>query len=47
MTARLLNERSSPLYRSGVSGSLRATVAKTLAALERGQRTAGTAAASS
>jgi hypothetical protein len=46
MTARLLNERSSPLYRSGVSGSLRATVAKTLAALERGQRTAGTIATS-
>jgi hypothetical protein len=47
MTARLVNERSaSPLYRSGVSGSLRATVAKTLAALERGLRTAGTTAAS-
>jgi hypothetical protein len=40
MTARLVNERSSSLYRSSVSGSLRATVANALAALECGQRTA-------
>jgi hypothetical protein len=40
MTARLVNDRSSPLYRSGVGGSLPATVAEALAALERGQRTA-------
>jgi hypothetical protein len=46
ITARLVNDRSSPLYQSGVSGSLRATVAKALAALERGQRTAGTTMAS-
>jgi hypothetical protein len=42
MTARLIADRSSPLYRSGVSGSLPATALEALAALERGQRTAGT-----
>jgi hypothetical protein len=46
MTARLVNEHSSPLYRSGVGGSLRATVAEALAALERGHRTASTTTAS-
>jgi hypothetical protein len=40
MTARLVNDRSSPLYRAGVGGLLPATVAEALAALERGQRTA-------
>jgi hypothetical protein len=40
MTARLVNDRSSPLYRSGVGRSLPATVAEALAALERGQRSA-------
>ena len=42
MTARLVNDRSSPLCRSGVGGSLPATVAEALAALERGHRTANT-----
>jgi hypothetical protein len=42
MTARLVNDRSSPLYRSGPSGSLPATVSEALAALERGHWTAGT-----
>jgi hypothetical protein len=46
MTARLVNERSSPLYRSGAGGSLRATVGSALAALEHGQRTASTTTAS-
>jgi hypothetical protein len=40
MTARLINDRSSPLYRSGVSGSLPTIALEALAALERGQRTA-------
>jgi hypothetical protein len=40
MTARLVNNRSSPLYRSGVGASLPATAAEALAALDRGQRTA-------
>jgi hypothetical protein len=40
MTARLVNDRSSPLFRAGVGGSLPATVAEALAALESGQRTA-------
>jgi hypothetical protein len=44
MTARLINDRSSPLYRSGVSGSLPAAALEALAALERGQRTADTTA---
>jgi hypothetical protein len=43
ITARLVNDRSGPLYRSGPSGSLPATVSEALAALERGHRTAGTA----
>jgi hypothetical protein len=43
MTARLVNDRSGPLYRSGVSGSLTTTVLAALAALERGHRTAGMA----
>jgi hypothetical protein len=42
MTTRLVHDRSSPLYRTGVSGALPATVAKALAALERGHRTAST-----
>ena len=42
MTARLINDRSSPLYRSGPGGSLPATIAKAFAALERGHPTAGT-----
>jgi hypothetical protein len=42
MTARLVNEHSSPLYRSGVSGSLPGAVADALAALGRGHGTAGT-----
>jgi hypothetical protein len=44
MTARLIKDRSGPLYRAGVNGSLSATALKALAALERGQRTAGTTA---
>jgi hypothetical protein len=44
MTARLMDDRSGPLYRAGVNGSLSATASEALAALERGQRTAGTAA---
>jgi hypothetical protein len=43
MTTRLINDRSSPLYRSGVSGSLTDTVLDALAALERGHGTAATA----
>lgn len=42
LTARLVKDHSSPLYRSGVSGSLPATVSEALAALQRGQWTAGT-----
>lgn len=42
MTARLVNDRSSPLYRSGVSPSLPASALEAVASLERGQRTAGT-----
>lgn len=41
MTSTLVNDRSGPLYRSGPSRSLPATVSEALAALERGQRTAG------
>jgi hypothetical protein len=40
MTTCLLNDRRSPLYRSGASGELPGAVLKALAALERGQRTA-------
>jgi hypothetical protein len=39
MTARLLNDHSSPMYRAGAS--LRDALAETLIALERGHRTAG------
>lgn len=42
MTARLINDRSGPLYRSGAGGSLPATILEALAALERGHLTAGT-----
>lgn len=42
MTARLLDDRSGPLYRSGADGSLRAAVLEALAALDRGHLTAGT-----
>jgi hypothetical protein len=42
-TARLVNDRSSPLYRSGMSGSLATAASKALAALECGHRTAGSA----
>ena len=42
MTARLLKDRSGPLYRSSVSGSLCGTALEALAALERGHRIAGT-----
>jgi hypothetical protein len=41
MTARLVNDRSGPLYRSGPGGSLRGAVADALAALDRGNWTAG------
>lgn len=41
MTARLINDRSGPLYRSGARGSLPAAVLKAFIALERGYRTAG------
>jgi hypothetical protein len=41
MTARLVHDRESPLYRSGRSASLRAAVTEALAALERGHWTAG------
>jgi hypothetical protein len=37
MTARLVDDHSSPLYRSGVGDSLPATVSEALEALERGQ----------
>jgi hypothetical protein len=46
MTARLVKERSSPLYRPGASASLPAAVVEALAALERGHRTASTITAS-
>jgi hypothetical protein len=42
LTALLINARSSPLYRSGVSGSLPATLLEAQDALGRGHRTAGT-----
>jgi hypothetical protein len=42
MTARLVADRSSPLYR-GVGGSLTANASEALAALERGHRTAANA----
>lgn len=42
MTARLVNDRSSPLYRSGVSGSLPAAALEALVALDRGHRTTST-----
>lgn len=42
MTVCLVHHRSSPLYRTGASGALPATVADALAALERGHRTAST-----
>ncbi len=42
MTARLVHDRSSPLYRSGVSGSLTPTVSEALAAVARGHLTAAT-----
>lgn len=41
MTARLVNDHSGPLYRSGVGGSLPGTVLEALAALERDHWTAG------
>jgi hypothetical protein len=44
MTARLVTDRSSPLYRSGVSGALEATVLEALDALGHGHWTAGPAA---
>ncbi len=40
-TARLVNDRSGALYRSGRSRSLATAASKTLAALECGHRTAG------
>jgi hypothetical protein len=40
MTARLVGDRSSPLYRSGPTGSLGSAASDALAALERGHRTA-------
>ncbi len=42
ITARLINDHTSPLYRSGVSGALPAAMLEALEALERGHRTAGT-----
>jgi hypothetical protein len=47
MTACLLHDRRSPLYRSGASASLPTTLVTALGALEQGQRTAGTAERSS
>jgi hypothetical protein len=41
MTARLVHDRESPMYRSGPGVSLRAAAAEALAALERGQWTVG------
>jgi hypothetical protein len=46
LTALLINARSSPLYRSGVSGSLPATLLEAQDALGRGHRTASTLTAS-
>jgi hypothetical protein len=43
LTARLVSDRSGPLYRSGVSGSLQATVLEALDALGHGHWTAGPA----
>jgi hypothetical protein len=40
-TARLVNDHSSPLHRAGQGGSLPAALSDALAALERGQWTAG------
>lgn len=42
MTARLVDDRSGPLYRPGADGPLSAAVLDALAALERGHLTAGT-----
>ena len=42
ITARLINDHTSPLYRSGVTGSLPAAGLEALEALDRGHRTAGT-----
>jgi hypothetical protein len=42
MAALLVDDRSSPLYRTGLSGVLPATVWNALAACDRGRRTAGT-----
>lgn len=41
MTARLVNDRSSPLHRAGPRGALPAALSEALAALERGHRTVG------
>jgi len=41
MTSRLVSDRSSPLHRGGRAGSLPAALIEALAALERGQWTAG------
>jgi hypothetical protein len=41
LTAGLVNDRSSALYRSSTGGSLPARLIEALQALERGQRTAG------
>ena len=41
LTARLVSDRSGPLYRSGVGGSLKATVLEALDALGHGHWTAG------
>ena len=43
LAARLVDDRSSPLYRSGPGGSLSETASEALAALERGHWTAGSA----
>lgn len=43
MTARLIADRSGPLYRSGLSGSLPAKALEALIALDGGHLTAGTA----
>jgi hypothetical protein len=40
LTARLVDDRRSPLYRSGASGALAAAALEALSALECGQRTA-------
>lgn len=44
MTSRLVNDRSSPLHRGGRGGALPTALLEALAALERGQWTAGGAA---